>query len=131
MNYAKIKNIQNNIQLLGMIDILEVYYLMRNCISVINPSFFEGWSSTVEEVKSIGKNIILSDIPVHREQNPPEGIFFNPHNPQELAEILSEKWKTSKGGADYELEKKARGRLEQRIANFGKTYQKIINEAIS
>lgn len=44
--------------------------LMKHAIAIINPSLFEGGSTTVEEAKSLLKVIILSGIPVHREQNP-------------------------------------------------------------
>lgn len=71
---------------------------MRNSISVINPSFFEGWNSTVEECKSIGKNIILSNLNVHLEQDPPGAIFFDPNNAEELADILDRKRESGNGG---------------------------------
>lgn len=69
---SKELQIEHCINLLGMINYTEVQFLMRQSVSVINPSFFEGWSSSVEECKSMGKNMIISDIPVHKEQNPPE-----------------------------------------------------------
>lgn len=126
LQFAKENNIENNIKILGLVELIEVYYLMRNCISIINPSFFEGWSSTVEEAKSLGKNIILSNLNVHKEQNPPEGVYFDPRNPNQLAEILKEKWLNGKSQPDYELEKIAKLQLEKRIIEFGKEYQKII-----
>ena len=130
MKFVKEKNIEDNIKLLGLIDSLEVYYLMRNCISIINPSLFEGWSSTVEEAKSLGKNIILSNINVHKEQNPPQGVYFDPNNSNELAELLKEKWLNGKSEPDFELEKIAQEQLENRIIEFGKNYQNIVLEAL-
>lgn len=130
MNFVKEQNIEENMIYLGLIDLIEVYYLMRNCISIINPSLFEGWSSTVEEAKSIGKKIVLSDINVHKEQNPPQGIYFDPHNANELAEILKEKWLNGKPGPDYDLEKQAQEGIEESILNFGLEYQKIVLEAL-
>lgn len=130
MAYVKKEDIEENLKFLGLIDILEVHYFMRNCVSIINPSFFEGWSSTVEEAKSLGKNIILSNINVHVEQNPQEALYFDPHNANELAGILKNKWESSHGGPDYKLEKEAQRKLEERIENFGKCYQKIVVEAL-
>lgn len=77
-----------DVRLLGLISYDELIILLKNAIAVINPSLFEGWSTTVEECKSLGKNMILSDIGVHREQNPPDSYFFNPENSEELASIL-------------------------------------------
>ncbi len=130
MSYMKQNHLENNIKILGLINYTDLLYLMRNCISIINPSLFEGWSSTVEEAKSIGKNIILSDIHVHREQNPPGSIYFNPLNPDELAELLIKKWNASEGGPDYNLEIEARNNLEKRINEFGTTYQDIVLDLI-
>lgn len=126
MNFAKEENILDNILILGIIERIEMFYLMRNCISLINPSLFEGWSSTVEEAKSIGKNIILSDLNVHKEQNPPKGTFFAATNPKELASILEEKWNNGESKPDFDLEEIAKRDLENRIVSFGKVYQDII-----
>lgn len=130
-NYIKQEGIQDNVKILGIVDLIEVYYFMRNCVSIINPSKFEGWSSTVEEAKSIGKNIILSDLNVHKEQNPPEGIFFNPDNAEELANILKSKWETKNSEPDYELEEQAKKLLPTRILEFGKQYQNILMEVLN
>lgn len=56
------KIIKNNdltsyVRILGVIPYEHVVALIRQSIAVINPSLFEGWSTTVEEVKSIGKKI--------------------------------------------------------------------------
>lgn len=130
MSYIVKENIQDNVKILGIVDLLEVHYLMRNCVSIINPSLFEGWSSTVEEAKSIGKNIILSNLDVHKEQNPQEAVYFNPNDSKELAMILKQNWETKCGGPDYELEEQAKELLPKRILEFGQQYQKIILEAL-
>lgn len=128
INYINNKNLTENVTFLGLVDDKTVKYLMRNCISVINPSLFEGWSSTVEEAKSIGKNLILSDISVHREQNPPGSIYFSPDNEKELADILLSKWKNSDGGPDFSLEAVARDSMIDRMIDFGKKYEKFLTE---
>ena len=130
VSFIKEEGISENVYILGVIDPMEVYYLMRNCVSLINPSLFEGWSSTVEEAKSLGKNIILSNLPVHREQNPQAAIFFDPNNPEELSEILKEKWIQGHYGPDKDLEELAVRQLNERIIDFGKNYQKIVLECL-
>lgn len=80
-------NISDKVKYLGVIPLHDVYKLNANCLCLINPSFFEGWSTTVEEAKSFGTPRILSNIPIHREQSP-ESIFFNPHSYRDLAKIL-------------------------------------------
>ena len=124
--YIDENNLKNNIRLLGLIDYEDVKKLGRNSISIINPSFFEGWSTTVEEAKSIGKNVILSNLQIHIEQDPPGGIFFDPNNAEDLSEILEQKWENSEGGPDYDLEEQARKILKSRTIDYAKKYHKMI-----
>lgn len=77
-----------NFLTLGMLPYSEVASLMRYSVAVINPSLFEGWSTTVEEAKAMGKKVLLSDIPVHREQSPDRGIYFRPDQASELAQAM-------------------------------------------
>jgi len=80
--------ISDNFKIIGIVPYKELLQLMIHANAVINPSLFEGWSTAVEEAKALNLKIILSDIPVHREQNPENGIFFPPHDPDRLADIL-------------------------------------------
>lgn len=66
----------------------DVYGLMRGAIAVVNPSLFEGWSTTVEEAKAIGVPLVLSDIAVHREQTRGTALYFNPQSPEDAAAAL-------------------------------------------
>ena len=65
---------------------------MRLSHSMINPSLYEGWSTTVEEAKSLGVPMLLSDIPVHREQAIGKAQFFDPHSVNDMASKLLEAW---------------------------------------
>lgn len=125
-DYIRRNNLEANVKLLGLIEREEVLALMRFSIAVINPSYFEGWSSTVEEAKSLGKTVILSDINVHKEQNPPGGRYFSPGDQTELSEIIEEMWISRKGGPDEELEENARRKLPGRVQNFALAYQDMV-----
>lgn len=59
-----------NFQFLGSVDRHFVKCLAIGANALLNPSQFEGWSTTVEEAKAIGTPLILSNISVHREQAP-------------------------------------------------------------
>lgn len=122
------RGLGGNIRILGLIDYDDVLYFMRHAVSVINPSHFEGWSSTVEEAKSIGKNMILSNIRVHREQDPPGSVYFSPEDPEKLAEILGRTWDERAGGLDVKLERAARESLPARTRQFAVKYQDIVLE---
>lgn len=80
--------LHDNFKVLGLIPMADVNALARHSMALINPSLFEGWSSTVEEARANGKHIILSDIPVHQEQSPPDALFFKPDSADELAKCI-------------------------------------------
>ena len=46
------RGIEANFRYLGLIPLAHVYALLRSSMALINPSRFEGWSTTVEEAKS-------------------------------------------------------------------------------
>ena len=79
-----------NFRYLGMIPLDHVYALLRMSTALINPSSFEGWSTTVEEAKSFGVPMILSDIDVHREQTGGTARYFGIDDPDSLADHLSD-----------------------------------------
>jgi hypothetical protein len=95
-------------------------------MAVINPSLFEGWSSTVEECKSIGKNMILSDIPIHKEQNPPDSLYFEPNNAEALSKLLQDVWLSDIATPNLKLEQQASNILEKRTLDFANTYKNIV-----
>lgn len=121
----------NSVKILGKIKYIEVMSLMKSSIAVINPSYFEGWSSTVEESKSIGKKIILSNIAVHKEQKPPNAIFFNPDDEKTLSSILENEWLNYSLNSDDESELTVKNDLEKRTTQFGYDYIKILRQVFN
>ncbi|OSO90469.1 hypothetical protein B7O87_09540 [Cylindrospermopsis raciborskii CENA303] len=87
MARAKALGVQDHFRHLGLIPYADVFALNAAAHRLINPSLFEGWSTTVEEAKALGTPMILSDIPLHREQAP-EATFFARSSAQALAEAL-------------------------------------------
>lgn len=84
--------LEDHARFLGVVPYEDVLALMERAVAVINPSLFEGWSTTVEEARNLGKSILLSDIDVHREQAPPRGVYFKPDDSHELAEKMHQAW---------------------------------------
>jgi len=121
--------LNNNIHLLGIVPYEYVLTFMRNCISIINPSLFEGWSSTVEEAKSIGKNIILSDIGVHKEQNPKLAAYFDPYDEVSLATLMEEIWLNGVKNNDLS-DQQLENDLITRTKEFGLNYYNILKNVV-
>lgn len=114
--------LQSQFLLLGMIPRSNCWALMRHAIAVLNPSRFEGWSSTVEEARALGVTTILSDIDVHREQSPEGCVFFRAGDPVSLAERL----KHALNAARVD-----RPRLDAEFGKFGREYAAIVRETHS
>jgi glycosyltransferase involved in cell wall biosynthesis len=89
MNQVREAGLQDDFRALGVVPYEDILGLMLHSTAVLNPSFFEGWSTTVEEAKCLGVPVLLSDIPVHREQAPLRAIYFNPRDPGTLAEHMA------------------------------------------
>ena len=128
LNYINANDLHDNIKILGVIDYKEVLLLMKFSVALLNPSRFEGWSSSVEEAKSIGKQVILSDINVHREQNPPGAHYFELDDAEGLSSILEDLWDMEPSLSNIELEREAQERLQVRMVEFGRAYVDIVNE---
>ena len=60
---------------LGMVPYEDVFGLNAAAEALINPSLFEGWSTTVEEAKALGTRMLLSDVTLHREQAPRRDVL--------------------------------------------------------
>jgi len=131
MEEVKLYGLFDNFKSLGIVPFKEMMAIMWHSVAVINPSFFEGWSTTVEEAKSMGKKVILSDIPVHREQNPERGVYVSPDDPGQLAAALGTALKEFDGEAERKYAEKAKRELPERRAAFGRRYQEIVLTALT
>jgi glycosyltransferase involved in cell wall biosynthesis len=130
MTKIALKGIRERMIILGLLPYRDIFQLMRQSLAVLQPSLFEGWSTIVEEVKSLGKTILLSDIPVHREQNPERPVYFDPQDPVALASCLVETYQTCLPGPDLDLEFKARESLPGRTQKFAMQFACILEKVI-
>lgn len=91
------RNLSEMVLVLGVIPYPDVQNIFRAAHAILNPSKYEGWSTTVEEAKTMNKMILASDIGVHKEQL--LGLsagFFSPDDASELAAQIVLIWsKTS------------------------------------
>jgi len=92
LDLVKTYQLENRFIYLGLIPSQYILPLMKLSIGVVNPSFFEGWSTTVEEAKAVGAPLILSDLPIHREQTEEKSIYFQPSQPKNIAKVLEDNW---------------------------------------
>jgi hypothetical protein len=106
------------------ISIITVVYngaatLEQTILSVINQTYKNiehiGWSTVVEDCKTIGKHMFLSSLPVHLEQIGENVTFFDPSDEIEPAELLL---KTETVEYRIHTEKELTENLKNRMLKF-------------
>lgn len=127
MARARTQGVEDRFRVLGVVPHADLQGLMAHAIAVINPSCFEGWSSSVEEAKTLQKRLLLSDLAVHREQAPENGHFFAvddaPALAGHMARVLIEPSLPLDGeviARDY----------QHRLRVYGDNYLKVIEDAM-
>jgi glycosyltransferase involved in cell wall biosynthesis len=80
--------LNDQVTFLGVIPRRDQLLLIRHSKAIIQPSFFEGWSTFIEDAISLQVPVIASNLPVNIEQLGDKGVYFDPKKPEELADIL-------------------------------------------
>jgi glycosyltransferase involved in cell wall biosynthesis len=122
--------VSQQVHLLGLIPKFDQVQLMRRSIAIIQPSLFEGWSTVVEDARSLGKSIILSNLPVHIEQNPPNSALFECESPEHLARLMGEWWEKLPPGPDLQQEAIAIETADREVRDFGYRFLEIAKGSI-
>ena len=122
--------VSDQIHFLGHLPYGEFVSLLRCSALVIQPSLFEGWNTTVEDAKALGRPLLCSDIPVHREQAPDAAGFFPTDSPEDLAALLATLYPESPAGPAVLLEQDSLSQSKARAARFGEALLSIAHEAV-
>ncbi|MEW6563486.1 MAG: glycosyltransferase family 1 protein [Pseudomonadota bacterium] len=124
--YLQQQGVADQFRILGVVPYDHIHTLMDRAVAIINPSLFEGWSTTVEEAKSLGKQVILSDIAVHREQNPQRAYYFSPQNAEALADSMQSALRNFDSSQESNHQRAAQELHAEKIKEFASRYAKIV-----
>jgi glycosyltransferase involved in cell wall biosynthesis len=124
------EGVAGSIHFLGQIPYRDLVAMMRAAALIIQPSFFEGWSTSVEDSKALGRSLVCSDIPVHREQVPDALGFFDPTKPEMLADLLAEIYGDLPPGPDIQREEAALELARKRASDYGCRLLEMTKEAM-
>jgi len=122
--------VQQDFRFLGMLPYADVVGLTSLCHAMVNPSFFEGWSTTVEEAKALGAPLVLSDIAVHREQAGNAADYFDPTSPASAAEAMMQAWGRSDLPAPAERRRLAAEAFTARVREFALAFANAAQTAL-
>ncbi|WP_158222560.1 glycosyltransferase family 4 protein [Rhodopirellula sp. MGV] len=118
--FIRSNGLQERVRILGMVPRNQQWQLYRNATLILQPSLFEGWSTSVEEARTLGKTVLMSDIPVHREQCESEGNLFDPNDADRLAALLLERFSAAGPGHDLQAEANAKLQTTENLQTFGR-----------
>ncbi|MDF1576033.1 MAG: glycosyltransferase family 1 protein [Bacteroidales bacterium] len=82
--------LEDQVRFLGVIPRKDQLKIMEYSAAVIQPSKFEGWSTVIEDAKSLQVPVIASNLRVNMEQLGEAGTFFDPDQVGELMQILKD-----------------------------------------
>ena len=121
----------DRVRFLGVVSDDHLRELFRHAAAVIQPSLFEGWSTVVEDTKATGRPMILTDLPVHREQADDAGplaafTFFPPGNAEGLADAIIAAWPSLSPGPDPAAEAGAAANRRLRAAASARMFMAIM-----
>lgn len=85
---VRAEGLDANVRFLGFLPRNDQMVIMRRAICVIQPSLFEGWSTVIEDAKSISQFVLASRIAPNVEQASANIQFFDPADPHALAELM-------------------------------------------
>lgn len=118
----------DNFRFLGVVPRQHVFALMRACTALINPSLSEGWSTTVEEGKSLGVPMLLSDLRVHREQAGDGADYFDAEAAGQLATLMA-RHEDLPDPSRRDREKEAIVAAQNRVKQFAVDFSQTVERA--
>ena len=123
--------IRENVALLGNVPRADVFTLMRQAAFVLNPSRFEGYGLSLAEARAVGKRVLASDLPAHREQAVPDALYFESNNLGDLTEKLGALWHNTTAGPDSAREAQARQTQPARVRAYAEQWFEMIGQVLS
>lgn len=118
--------LQDQFRFLGMVPRADLYALMRAAVAIVNPSSFEGWSTTVEEAKALGAPLVLSDIAVHREQAGEAALYFDQQSPDAVARMLERAMRAPPAPHDAGSNAAPANRDEARLGTYAARFEDLV-----
>lgn len=119
--------IRSQVSLLGLVPRPHQLAMFRMSVAMVQPSLNEGWSTSVEEAKCLGKHLFVSDIPVHKEQCENNALMFKATDAGDLAQKIESLWLKTNSTVfpDLDTERIAFTAYKEKIKAFGHRFLEI------
>jgi len=131
MSFVKKEGLHDHIRCVGLLPRDDQLLLFRGAAAIVQTSLFEGWCLMVEEAESLSKKIYLSNIEVHKEQDPRKASYFDPLEASQLADLIAADWESLPAGINRDEEIHSFELLKEESAQFGREFLNLADRAIA
>jgi len=129
--YLAEHDLEAKVHILGLMPRAEQIALLRQSVAALQPSWFEGWSTIVEDAKTLGKPVLASDLPVHREQLAALQESFLPlDDAGQWADAMGKAWDSLDAGPSPVQEGQGQARLKVAQRECGLSLVRALRAAI-
>lgn len=88
LELSRHKDIKDRVHFWGYVSQNDYPLILASCDVFVFPSLFEGFGMPLLEAAACGVPMTVSDLPVLREVADTAALYFDPHQPAEIAKIL-------------------------------------------
>jgi glycosyltransferase involved in cell wall biosynthesis len=120
----------SRIRVLGLVDRSDQLALYRAAMAVLNPSLYEGWSTTVEEARALGRPAILSNIEVFKEQMGDRAHFFEAGDARDLARVVAALTGSLPSGPNPASELEARQVAREHLQQYAAVWDQALRLSV-
>jgi glycosyltransferase involved in cell wall biosynthesis len=132
LEFIAANDLSSQIQILGLLPRDEHLAIMRGSAAMLQPSYYEGWSTAIEDAKALGKTILVSDLTVHREQLSPEYPFLiSPDDASAWAEAMYTVCKAATLGPHLQDEARALRETKRQAQKTGRQFIRVMKEVMT
>lgn len=116
------QGLRNQVHYLGKVDFKKLPAIYSLADFIVFPSLFEASSFPIMEAFTVGTPVVASNIPPFLELAQNSALFFNPKDPEDIADKIYKVW------SDQELRKELAVKATNRAKQFNwiETVEKII-----
>jgi glycosyltransferase involved in cell wall biosynthesis len=130
--YVQENGLEDRVFFAGLLPREEQIAVLRRAIAILQPSRFEGWSTIVEDAKTLGKPLVASHIPVHREQlGGHHPWYVQPDDIERWALLMRELYASLKPGPVAGDEESGRLHESRASVECGRTFVGIMRRAVA
>lgn len=113
----------------GVLPRAQQIAVMRRSVAALQPSEFEGWGAAVADAKALGKTLLASDLPVHREHHAAAVEYLDVHDDEAWAAAI-ERFHGQQGpGPHEEAERAAAVRIARESIEVGSAFVDLLRRA--